>query len=113
MTSTPYTLAKWKVRPGMESAFIAAWEQLGGAFSRLAAPPLWGTLLQGDTDPSLFYSFGPWQRLEDIAVMRSDTNAQRALQVVRDLCVEATPGTYRVVRHIAVERAEMNNREHS
>ncbi len=99
----PYTLAMWQVRPGREAAFVAAWDHLAQTFAGLPAPPEWGTLLQSDADPSLFYSFGPWRRLDDIAAMRSDAGVQEALQRVRDLCENATPGVYRVVRHVDVD----------
>lgn len=100
MESTPYTLAKWQVRPGNESEFVAAWQQLAQAFAQLPDPPLWGSLLRSDTDPALFYSFGPWRRPDDIAAMRADSGALAALEALKKLCVDASPASYRLVAHV-------------
>lgn len=102
MSHTPYTLAEWRPRAGAENDFIAAWEELAGTFSTLEAPPLWGTLLRSESDPGLFYSFGPWRAAEDIAAMRANPAAQSALAAVRALCEIAAPGGYREVAHVKV-----------
>lgn len=99
---TPYTLAKWHVHPGREPDFIHAWDRLARIFSSLPAPPLWGSLLQSEADPSLFYSFGPWRTTEDIQAMRSNADVQAAIETLRALCIEATPAAYRLVRHVDV-----------
>lgn len=85
------------MKDGKESAFIAAWKAVGEAFYELSHPPGPGTLLQSESDPSLFYSFGPWNRLEDIEAMRDDPGARAAIARLVELCVEASPGTFRVV----------------
>src|SRR5438552_1494928 len=93
-----YTHALWRVKPGNEDAFISAWKAIGDAFSALPGVASGrGTLIQSLTDPTLFYSFGPWNSLEDIQAMRSDPSAQEAIQKARELCEEATPGSYKVV----------------
>ena len=66
----------------------------------LDRPPGTGTLIQSIPDPALFYSFGPWSRLEDVQEMRSDPRAQGAIQRLIDLCTEATPGTFRLVAEV-------------
>ncbi len=100
MESEFYTLAMWKVQPGREEEFRAAWSALGDAFARLPNPPKWGTLLQSLADPTLFYSFGPWDSQEDVAAMRRDPTAQEAIEKIRALCIEAMPGDYRVAQTI-------------
>lgn len=100
-----YTHALWRIKPGNEEAFIEAWTALAEAFSNLDEPPLWGTLLKSTTEPNLFYSFGPWRSSADVEQMRSSQVAHGALSEVRQLCDEATPGTYQVVKHIEVEGA--------
>ncbi|HYO49774.1 MAG TPA: antibiotic biosynthesis monooxygenase [Chloroflexia bacterium] len=95
-----YTHALWRVKPGHEEEFIAAWKALADAFSHLPDPPSHGTLIQSLTDPTLFYSFGPWDKLEDIEAMREDPQARQAIQDVMALCTEATPSSYRVVAEI-------------
>lgn len=71
-------------------------------FSGLEHPPLWGTLLQSETEPTVFYPFGPWASNEDVAAMRSDPEAQAAIGRVVELCESATPGPCRLVAHVVV-----------
>ncbi len=100
-TYTHYTLATWKVKPGREQQFIEAWTNLGNVFTKLKNPPVEkGTLIQSLTEPTLFYSFGPWKKLEDIEAMRQNPEVQEALQKLRELCTEAAPGAYKVVKEI-------------
>jgi hypothetical protein len=98
MEDTVYTLGVWRVKPGHESAFIAAWRALGRIFADLPqAPSGKGTLLQSLSDPTLFYSFGPWRTLDDIQAMRGNPQAQAGIAMLRELCAEATPGSFRMV----------------
>jgi heme-degrading monooxygenase HmoA len=98
MIQPVYTLGVWRVKPGYEEEFIAAWKTLGAIFSQLPAPPIGkGTLLQSMTEPTLFYSFGPWRSLEDIQSMRQDSHAQAEIERLRELCSEAIPGSFQVV----------------
>ena len=97
MAAVFYTLGAWRVKPGMEAEFVAAWKAVGEAFRALPHPPGRGTLLRSETDPTLFYSFGPWRSAEDIAAMRGDRGAQAAIGRLVDLCTEAAPGTFRKV----------------
>jgi quinol monooxygenase YgiN len=97
---TYYTHAEWRVRPGREAEFVTAWRALSEAFAALPARPLWGTLLQSEREPALFYSFGPWASAADIAAMRADPGARSALERVAALCEHATPGGYREVAHV-------------
>lgn len=97
MTNPYYTLGTWRVKEGREADFIAAWKAVGEAFYQLPRPPGPGTLLRSESDPSLYYSFGPWDRLEDIQAMRNDPRARAAIARLVDLCIEASPGTFRVV----------------
>ena len=55
-----YTLGRWVVKAGQETAFIQAWKELGAYFSTLPEPPGPGTLVQNADIPGLFYSFGLW-----------------------------------------------------
>ena len=92
------TLGMWRVKPEQEEAFVSAWKRLGETFSRLPHPPTGqGTLLQSASDPTLFYSFGPWSSLTDIESMRSSPEAQAAIAALKALCTDAVPGAYRVV----------------
>ncbi|MDP9342000.1 MAG: antibiotic biosynthesis monooxygenase [Actinomycetota bacterium] len=95
-----YTLGVWRVREGKESEFVEAWRRLGGYFRNLPNPPGPGTLVQSVDDPRLFYSFGPWRSLDDIAMMRSAPDTPGALARLAALCDEAKPGTFRVVARV-------------
>lgn len=98
-----YTLGIWRVKEGQESGFIAAWKALGEVFYQLPCPPGPGTLLQSESDPHMFYSFGPWDRLEDIDAMRDDPRAQGAIALLIELCDEASAGAFRVVAEAGPE----------
>jgi hypothetical protein len=100
MQDAVYTLGVWKVHPGKEEEFVAAWKALGEVFSKLPHPPGTGTLIQGVSDPQLFYSFGPWTRMQHIDEMRGNPRAQTEIQRLISLCTEATPGTFRVVAEV-------------
>lgn len=98
MEEAVYTLGVWRVKPGQEAAFIAAWKELGAIFKNLPDPPGGrAALIQSLTDPALFYSFGPWQSLEAIQAMRANPKAQEGIAKLRELCTEAVPGSFRVV----------------
>ncbi len=90
-----YTLAAWKVKEGREDDFIRAWsEVLVGAFRSLDRAPVWGKLLRSVDDPRLFYSFGPWERREDVLAMRADPRGSGGLAEVAALCDGFTPGMF-------------------
>ncbi len=101
-----YTHAMWKVRPGDEALFVEAWGELADVFLSLPVPATRGTLIQSLDDPSLFYSFGPWDSLDDIQAMRSNPEARAAIQRVVELCEQATPASYRVVAEIGLDGGE-------
>lgn len=99
---TSYTHAEWRVTPGREEEFVQAWRALADTFSALERPPIWGTLLQSESEPTVFYSFGPWASQEDVAAMRADPSAQAAMNRVIELCESAKPGPCRLVTHVAI-----------
>lgn len=101
MEGVIYTLGVWHVHVGREAEFITAWKDLGAVFASLPEPPSGkGVLTQSTTDPTLFCSFGPWQSLDHVAAMREDARAQAAIQRLRELCTEATPGAFRVAAEV-------------
>lgn len=97
MSGEVYTHGAWRTKEGKEADFIAAWQALGRYFAGLANPPGVGTLLQSVEDPQLFYSFGPWDRLEDIEAMRNQPETPAEIGKLMELCEEGRPGTFRVV----------------
>lgn len=92
-----YTLGRWLVKPGQEEAFVQAWKELGACFLGLPHPPGVGTLVRSIDNPQLFYSFGPWDSLQDIQAMRADARTPAMLRRLADLCAEAAPGTFKLV----------------
>jgi len=97
MSEGVFTLGVWRVKPGRESEFVEAWKDLGAVFAQLPQPPSGkGTLLQSLVEPALFYSFGPWRNRQAVQAMRDSPQAQAGLARLRDLCTEATPGSFRV-----------------
>jgi heme-degrading monooxygenase HmoA len=91
-----YTHALWHVKEGMTDAFVGAWKNFGEALSKMpGSPALQGTLIQSVTDPLVFYSFGPWETLEDIHAIRNDENMKNAMAAIIATCEKAAPGTYR------------------
>src|SRR5262245_27023785 len=99
MADEVYTLGMWQVQPGREAEFVAAWKGLAGIFLSLPQPPRAGLakLVQSLTDPTLFYSFGPWPSLATVQAMRGDASAQAGLARLRALCTTAQPGSFQVV----------------
>ncbi|MGA7097851.1 MAG: hypothetical protein WB245_09820 [Acidimicrobiia bacterium] len=97
MSDEVYTLGVWRIKEGKETEFVEAWKALSSFFRGLPRPPGTGTLVQSTDEPSLFYSFGPWQTLADVEAMRSHPNTRDELARLTDLCEEAHPGTFRVI----------------
>jgi hypothetical protein len=96
LSDQPYTLARWVVRDGEEDAFVVAWWQLAAFFLSLREPPRWGTLLRSAEDPRLFYSFGPWPRMETIAAMRAHPETPFQIGQLTAMCEESALGTFLV-----------------
>lgn len=97
-----YTLARWYVREGREGDFLDAWRGELGAYFLSLPGCRWGTLLQSVEDPRRFYSFGPWDSLDDIARMRSNPRTREVFALLDEICEEATPGVFRHVMTLEV-----------
>lgn len=91
------TLASWYIKDGHEAEFLRVWrEELARAFLSVN-PTARGTLIQGLEDPRQFYSFGPWDTLEEMQAARSNVSAREAIDKLLALCDSAKPGPFRVV----------------
>ncbi len=98
MEQSVYTLGVWHVQEGRQQEFITAWKDLGEIFAALPNPPgSKGVLIQSTSEPTMFYSFGPWKSIEAVEAMRNDRGAQEGIRKLMELCTEASPGTFRVV----------------
>ncbi len=106
MTDEFFTHAMWRVREGSEAAFVRLWEHDLAAAFRAASPAATGTLIQSLDEPTLFYSFGPWPSLDAMKAARNVPAVQTAVQALRALCTEATPGAFRVVLRIPPDQGQ-------
>lgn len=104
MKNQAYTLAMYRVKPGREDDFVLSWNKLADTFSSLPHPPLWGTLIRHLSDPTLFYSFGPWHSHEHVQAMRQHPGAGQAFEQLHEFCEEVNAGDYEIVAHIDVQR---------
>jgi len=96
MNDTFYTLACWKVKEGNEEQFINSWKEMGNTLASIPQFSIKSKLIQSLKDPTLFYSFGPWESLEDIEETNTDPQAQKIIQKVMDLCDNFETGIYRL-----------------
>ena len=97
MSGRFYTLASWRIKEGQEQEFLRVWkEELAPALSSFD-PTTHGTLIQSLEDPRQFYSFGPWNSLEQMQAARADPGARQAIGKLIALCEEAKPGPFQVV----------------
>ena len=97
MRGSFYTLASWHVQEGQEAAFLKIWhEELASAFLSVS-PMAQGTLIQSLDDPRQFYSFGPWESLEQMEAARNDVRVRAAIAKLMALCDTAKPGAFRVL----------------
>src|SRR5262249_2978025 len=100
MSDDFYTLASWHIQEGQEREFLRVWqEELAPAFLQIS-PSTHGTLIQSLEDPRQFYSFGPWESLEQMQAARSDPRARAVIGKLIALCDEAKPGPFRVVLRV-------------
>ena len=97
MEQQVYTLGVWHVKANRDQEFITAWKELAAIFTSLPEPPGKVILIRSDSEPTLFYSFGPWNSLEAIEVMRSDHRAREGIERLKNLYTQATPGSFHVV----------------
>ena len=65
-----YTHTAWRVKPGHEQEFVAAWEEWA-RWSALQGLRSSARLLRDVDDPGRFLSFGPWEDLETVRRWRS------------------------------------------
>lgn len=66
-----YTLAMYRVKPGQEDAFVAAWNELAEMFSSLSNPPLWGTLIRHRTERTLYMHPTPLHLESHVSCVRA------------------------------------------
>jgi heme-degrading monooxygenase HmoA len=77
-----YTVGLWKVKPGEEDAFIAAWRDLANATANEHADTT-AVLLRDRETPNHFVSAGPWESLEEIEAWRASTTFTSGVGEIR------------------------------
>jgi heme-degrading monooxygenase HmoA len=97
VTGQAYTLAMWRVRAGEEEEFVRRWREDLAPYFMQISPGARGTLVRSVEDPSLFYSFGPWDSVEAIRSMRADPRTPEVMRRLFELCTEAKPGVFELV----------------
>ena len=96
-----WTLGRWHAKPGNAAAFRDAWEDFASWTVAQQVGARDGYLLQDDSDPDLFYSFGPWRDIEAVTAWRSTPEFGAFVAKVRDLCDSFEPHSLQLVAHLA------------
>lgn len=97
---TVYTLGVWRVKPGREDDFVAAWDALG-QWTLDHGFDTHGTLVRDRADPQRFVSFGPWRSAEDAERWRSEPGVAERLTRLEAMLESFEPGTYDVVMRVS------------
>ncbi|KAA3438236.1 antibiotic biosynthesis monooxygenase family protein [Rufibacter hautae] len=101
MQENYYTHALWHVKEGKAEEFLVAWKKFAHSLSQVPnSPSVRGTLIQSITDPLVFYSFGPWETLEDIHTMRNNEKVKLAFTEIVELCQDTKPAHYKTVMQL-------------
>ena len=87
-----FTSGRWKVLPGKEDDFVAAWSALATQ-TKVEFPDSTATLLRDRDDPTLFLSFGPWDSIEQIEQWRASHTFQAGVGKIRPLLDGFSPHT--------------------
>lgn len=87
-----YTSGRWKVAPGHEDEFVAAWHDLATQ-TQQDFPASSAALLQDRDDPTLFLSFGPWESIDQIERWRASQTFQTGVAKIRPLLEDFTTHT--------------------
>jgi heme-degrading monooxygenase HmoA len=99
-----YTHGRWMVKEGQQERFQAAWQELAGWTNANISGAVAGEarLLHDLDDPTLFYSFGPWDSLDAIQAWRADPGFQERVGRIREFLESFEAHTLRLV----VQRGE-------
>ena len=94
-----YTHGRWVVKEGQQKKFEAAWQEVAEWTNANFLGVVGGEarLLQDLDDPTLFYSFGPWETLDAIRAWRADDGFGERVGRMRELLESFEPHTLRTV----------------
>lgn len=80
---TVYTLGVWRVRPGHEDAFVAAWRGLADR-TKADFPAASAVLLRDRQVPGMFISSGPWESEKQVSQWRASPAFIESLTELRE-----------------------------
>ena len=90
-----YTFNLWKIKEGNLEEFLHIWEkELAREFIKLN-PYSKITLIQSLDNPNIYYSFGPWIKLEQMQSARSNENYRSAISKLVSLCDKSSSGSFK------------------
>jgi heme-degrading monooxygenase HmoA len=95
MNDDYYSFNLWKIKEGNEQEFLNVWEnELAKAFVKLN-PYSKTTLIQSMDTPSIYYSFGPWIKLDQLQAARSSEEYRTAVTKLVSLCDISKSGSFK------------------
>lgn len=97
---TVYTVGVWRVKPGRETDFVNAWDDLA-RWTVESGFESTGTLLRDRAEPGRFVSFGPWPSAEDVEEWRGSAGFVERLAALQGTLESFEPGTYDVVLRVS------------
>ena len=90
-----YTFNLWKIKDNHIEEFLHIWEkELAKEFIKLN-PYSKITLIQSLDNPHIYYSFGPWIRLDQMQAARSNENYRLAISKLVSLCDLSKSGSFK------------------
>jgi quinol monooxygenase YgiN len=82
---TRYTWGSWRVKPGREDEFVAAWQEFAAWTAAEIPGAMWATLVRDEVDPSHFLSIGPWESKDAIEAWRATDGFRERVERIREL----------------------------
>ena len=90
-----YSFNLWKIKDGNEQEFLHVWEnELAKEFVKLN-PYSKATLVQSTDSPNIYYSFGPWIKLDELQAARSNKDYRSAVSKLVSLCDISKSGSFK------------------
>ncbi len=98
-----HTLGIWRVRPGEESEFVAAWREMAER-TKIEFPSATAVLLRDEEDPSMFVSTGPWESRGAVDVWRASSAFTEGVARIRESLVSFEAHTMTPVVTVEVQQ---------
>ena len=87
-----WTHGRWLVAPGREDEFVQAWQEFA-EWTTTEFPAARGVLLRDRERPNRFYSFGPWESVDDVERWRASSGFEERVGRIRELLESFEPFT--------------------